>query len=117
MGCPNSIAEAVVTGEIPITSILKDKGFKVDHLMVSATAEPLSCEKGDMNFAGSYYGMSCHPYELVFIKTNRGIDDNAIAHYTKWHGNMLGLKNSCPYYISSFNTSGVLNDNDDATET
>ncbi|KAI8918152.1 hypothetical protein DFJ77DRAFT_284749 [Powellomyces hirtus] len=98
--CPGTITEAIRTGEIPLTSMLKEKGYAVDALMTAATGEPELCGTGDMNYKDRYYGMSFHPYELIFIKSNRGIDDNALKHYTKWHDNMLTTqKHSCPYYI------------------
>ncbi|KAI8817632.1 uncharacterized protein EV422DRAFT_540342 [Fimicolochytrium jonesii] len=99
--CPDKITDAVHMGEVPLTGILETNGYKVDALMTSATGDPDRCDSGDMNFRDRYYGMSFHPYELIFIKANRGIDDNALNHYSTWHDNMLGIhKNSCPYYVS-----------------
>ncbi|TPX60192.1 hypothetical protein PhCBS80983_g01954 [Powellomyces hirtus] len=76
--CPGTITEAIRTGEIPLTSMLKEKGYAVDALMTAATGEPELCGTGDMNYEDRYYGMSFHPYELIFIKSNRGIGSQKV---------------------------------------
>ena len=39
---------------------------------------------GDPLFKNSYFGVNVHPYEVIFFKNNRGIDDNLINLYSKW---------------------------------
>jgi hypothetical protein len=31
-----------------------------------------------------YYGISVHPLELIFFKTNRGIEAMTVERYSKW---------------------------------
>ncbi|KAJ3014932.1 hypothetical protein HKX48_004878 [Thoreauomyces humboldtii] len=88
MQCPGSIDQAIKMGEVPLTGFIKEKGYNVEALQTAYSANPDLCP-GDMNYAGKYYGMSFHPYELIFIKSNRGIDNNALAHYTNWHDQMI----------------------------
>lgn len=37
---------------------------------------------------GGYFGSNIHPYEVMFAKANRGIDDNLLALFTSWHYQM-----------------------------
>ncbi|TPX55863.1 hypothetical protein PhCBS80983_g04967 [Powellomyces hirtus] len=98
--CPATIADAIRNGEVPLTGLIEKQGFKTHSLMASAQADPTECGEGDMNYQGKYYGMNFHPYELVFMKTNRGIDDNAVKRYTDWHDKILARDgSSCPYHI------------------
>ncbi|KAI8909853.1 hypothetical protein DFJ77DRAFT_415164, partial [Powellomyces hirtus] len=71
--CPATIHDAIFTGEIPLTGLIEQQGYKVHSLTTAYSADPEDCQDGDLNYANRYYGMSFHPYEVVFIKTNRGI--------------------------------------------
>jgi hypothetical protein len=48
---------------------------------------------GDMTYDGSYFGISIHPYEVIFIKANRGISPHVINQYSNFHNRTLGNKN------------------------
>lgn len=37
---------------------------------------------------GHYFGSNIHPYEVMFAKANRGIDDGLLNHFTNWHYNI-----------------------------
>ncbi|KAI8919903.1 hypothetical protein DFJ77DRAFT_450418 [Powellomyces hirtus] len=98
--CSNSIKDAIMSGEVRLTGLLQEKGFKAHSITTAYAADPDACENGDMNYKGKYYGMSYHPYELVFIKTNRDIDDLALKQYTEWHDKIIARgAGSCPYHI------------------
>jgi hypothetical protein len=38
----------------------------------------------DLLYEGKYYGTNVHPFELVFMKTNRRIDDFGLEKLTEW---------------------------------
>lgn len=38
--------------------------------------------------SGGYFGSNVHPYEIMFAKANRGIDDNLLTLFTNWHYRM-----------------------------
>lgn len=46
----------------------------------------------DMTYDGSYFGISIHPYEVVFIKANRGISPQIIEKYSNFHNRSI-IKN------------------------
>ncbi|KAJ3171723.1 hypothetical protein HDU88_007803 [Geranomyces variabilis] len=99
-GCPPSIQDAIRMAEVPLTGHIEKAGYRAEALITSYQADPDLCGYEDMNYKGKYFGMSFHPYELVFIKTNRGIDDHAVAQYTEWHDKLLATRGSqCPYHI------------------
>ena len=45
-----------------------------------------SSHGGDMQFPGEYDGVSVSPLEVVFIKTNRGLNPANLAAHTRWLG-------------------------------
>ncbi len=87
--CHRTKGDAILDGEIPLTGYIEDAGYKTAVLMTSYLADPKACDTDDMNYPGQYHGMNFHPYELVFIKTNRAIDPNALDKYTEWHNKLL----------------------------
>ena len=60
-------------------SIIK-RGFKAKPFQLSHLMGTQHC---DIHKEGRYFGMTPHPLEMMFIKTNR-INDRAIKTYTKW---------------------------------
>lgn len=44
-----------------------------------------SCRKMDWLQPGNYYGMTVHPYENLFMKSHRHLDDNLMDRLTEWH--------------------------------
>lgn len=81
-----------VEAEVASTGIVLGAGKKVDTLLTKyqtslehdavAFCEPLGAwdPQGD----GAYDGTSIHPFETIFIKTNRGIDPMLIRNMSKW---------------------------------
>ncbi|KFY26093.1 hypothetical protein V493_04271, partial [Pseudogymnoascus sp. VKM F-4281 (FW-2241)] len=43
------------------------------------------CKHEDWLGKGSYFGSFVHPYENLFMKSHRHIDDNVLENLTKWH--------------------------------
>ena len=95
--------DAAVHSELGSTRLITSQGYGVDVLM---TAYELSagagveeyCKNGqfeDILYDKKYYGTNVHPYETVFIKTNRGIDPKLLEKLSDWH-----LKNG----VSSWDT-------------
>lgn len=81
-----------VEAEVSATGIILGAGKKVDVLLtkyqtslehdVLKFCEPLGA--WDPQSEGAYDGASIHPYESVFIKTNRGINPVLIENLSKW---------------------------------
>jgi hypothetical protein len=40
---------------------------------------------GDHLFDNNYFGFNVHPYETMFVKTNRGISPKLVDKLTEWH--------------------------------
>ena len=76
--------------QIGATSLFLKQGYGVDLMMAAFHGsnyidECNSSVNGDVLHNGHYYGSNIHPYETLFIKTNRDIDPNLINHLTEWH--------------------------------
>lgn len=41
--------------------------------------------KGDPLFNNAYYGINLNPYEVIFLKINRNINELMVSNYTNWH--------------------------------
>ncbi len=82
-----------VHGEIGTTALIRSQGYDVDVMMTSFSSEKdvetycegQAGELDDILFDNKYFGSNVHPYELVFAKTNRGIDNVLVENLTKWH--------------------------------
>lgn len=74
--------------------LIRSKGYEVDVMLTSAhSILPADyCDiVGPVNdhlSNGGYFGSNVHPYELMFAKANRGIDDVLMELLTTWHYNM-----------------------------
>ncbi|KAH8900804.1 hypothetical protein GQ53DRAFT_130926 [Thozetella sp. PMI_491] len=82
-----------VHSEIGITGLITSQGYGVDvtlsafdvgseNLTTYCTGEK---SEADPLVQGSYFGGSIHPYEVVFMKTNRHITEATMDIMTKWH--------------------------------
>lgn len=81
-----------VHSEIGLTTLIRSQGYDVDVLLtaphMSSSFDQFCVDNGnpgDFLFAGTYFGANVHPYEIVFMKANRGIDPNFLDHISKWH--------------------------------
>lgn len=41
-------------------------------------------DPNDYLYQGSYFGFSVHPFETLFIKSHRGIEDNMLEKLSVW---------------------------------
>ncbi|KAL0939761.1 uncharacterized protein CTRU02_206371 [Colletotrichum truncatum] len=95
-GCYNEYIKAI-HAEIGSTSIITGAGYKVDVMMTSyhgiSTPDPrtyctsIPSHVQDTLREGEYFGFTIHPYETIFIKTNRNINPAQIEHLSRWMGN------------------------------
>lgn len=88
--CHQTMDQAVHT-EIGSTRLILSQGYEVDALMTayaSATSPQDYCKNGqfeDILYDHKYYGSNVHPYETVYIKSNRNIDQVLLDKMTEWH--------------------------------
>ncbi|XMA15852.1 hypothetical protein WAI453_008643 [Rhynchosporium graminicola] len=84
-----STLEETILGEIRTTPLLKSSGYHVDTMMTMFQSKPdygfenYTVER-DMLAEKGYAGFNVHPFELMFIKTNRGINPLMIETMSKW---------------------------------
>jgi hypothetical protein len=89
--CPHEYWKAVAI-EVYATPLIKAAGYKVDAMMTafhSATREEYEKQcvgnyDGDVLSNEHYYGISLHPYDTIFAKTNRGNDPLTLERMTDW---------------------------------
>ncbi|EQB47821.1 hypothetical protein CGLO_13006 [Colletotrichum gloeosporioides Cg-14] len=94
-GCYNEHGQAV-HAEIGSTSIITKAGYKADALLTSfhKDADPdtycgsVMPDIKDTLREGAYFGFSVHPFETIFVKTNRGISPSLVTAFTQWSGDM-----------------------------
>ncbi|PSR93918.1 hypothetical protein BD289DRAFT_428269 [Coniella lustricola] len=80
-----------VHAELGATRVVMEAGYKVDLMMsayhgianYSAVCDPQ--EDGDLMFKDKYFGTNVHPYETIFAKTNREVDQTLLDRLTEWH--------------------------------
>lgn len=74
--------------------LIRSKGYEVETMITSTHVVAMAdyCSMPGANWdtlsAGGYFGSNIHPYEVVFAKANRNIDDNLLGHLTNWHNSM-----------------------------
>jgi hypothetical protein len=82
---------SAVTAEIGSSALIRAAGYKLDTMMAAYHAaqnyEDI-CDKsrdgGDVLWDGAYFGMNVHPFETVFMKSNRDVDPVTIDRLTQW---------------------------------
>lgn len=83
-----------VHSEIGMASLIRSQGYKVDVLLTSVHAYTpdeycgIAGNPGDHLQPGQYYGSNVHPYEIIFAKANRGVEQTMLDLLTAWHYNM-----------------------------
>lgn len=89
-GCFHTWDEAV-HAEVFSTQIIRNGGKNQIAVMMSAFHSDKDyidhCDSGgngDVLWNGKYFGTNVHPYETIFMKTNRDIDPVLIEKLTKW---------------------------------
>jgi hypothetical protein len=89
---PQDVSEYIAATEIYLSYlVLRAAGWNIaclvpeyqgrDYRRVARNFNPYALA-GDSGYAGACFGRTLHPYELVFIKTNRGIAEPEIASLT-----------------------------------
>lgn len=67
------LSQLILNGGWNITALLPEYG-STDYRQAHRDVNPTTRQTGgDPNAAYSYFGRSAHPFEVVFVKTNRGI--------------------------------------------
>lgn len=88
-GCFHTWDEAV-HAEVFSTQIIRDAGHKIAVMMSAFYSDEKyidHCDSGgngDVLWNGRYFGANVHPYETIFMKTNRDIDPVLIDKLTSW---------------------------------
>ena len=83
--------DAAMGGEVRTTPHLRSKGYEVDVMLSIFQTEKdykyIDCKNpGDFLFEDGYFGFSVHPYETLFLKSHRGIEDNMLDKLSAWQG-------------------------------
>lgn len=74
--------------------LIRSQGYDVDVMLTSVHSYTPAeyCDKlgplSDHLSPNNYFGSNVHPYEVIFAKANRGIDDEFLSHLTDWHYHM-----------------------------
>jgi hypothetical protein len=81
--------DAAMGGEVRTTGYLREQGYEVDVMLSIFQTERdygfVNCkDPNDFLYQGSYFGFSVHPYETLFIKSHRGIEDNMLEKLSVW---------------------------------
>lgn len=89
-GCFDGWGEAV-QAEVGASSVITRAGYKLDVMMTAFHGYDYlgKCDpshNGDVLWDKKYEGFNIHPYETIFIKTNRNIDPVMIEKMTQWVG-------------------------------
>lgn len=94
---------SAVAAEVGSSAIIKAAGYKLDVMMSAYHSSPTyeedcdSSENGDVLFDKKYFGTNVHPFETVFIKTNRDIDPIGLIRLTEWtKGRKYSSYDFCP---------------------
>lgn len=88
-GCFHTWDEAV-HAEVFSTQIITGAGHKIAVMMSAFYSDEKyidHCDSGgngDVLWNGRYFGANVHPYETIFMKTNRDIDPVLIDKLTSW---------------------------------
>jgi hypothetical protein len=79
-----------VTAEVGASSLIKAAGYKLDVMMSAYHGTERfeevcdSSENADVLWDKEYFGTNVHPFETVFIKSNRDIDPVGLERHTEW---------------------------------
>lgn len=101
-GCFHTWDEAV-HAEVFSTQIIRNAGHKIAVMMSAFYSDEDYIEhcdsggNGDVLWNGMYFGTNVHPYETIFMKTNRDIDPVLIDKLTNWKkGEGYSSYDHCP---------------------
>lgn len=81
---------SAVNAEVGATRLVEAAGYKVDVMMSAFSGTENfegvcdSSTNGDVLWDQKYYGTNVHPFDTIFIKSNRDIDPVGIERHTTW---------------------------------
>jgi len=81
---------SAVTAEVGASSLIKAAGYKLDVMMSAFHGTDRFEEvcdntaNADVLWDKKYFGTNVHPFETVFMKSNRDIDPIGIERHTDW---------------------------------
>ena len=86
---------SAVTAEIGASKLIRAAGYKVDAMMsaygdmeryveMCKGEEKKEKKKGDVLYDKKYFGTNVHPFETLFMKSNRDIDPVGLARHSEW---------------------------------
>jgi hypothetical protein len=79
-----------VQAEVQTTSTFQAAGYEVDTMMAAFHSDNAYIEhcdssaNGDVLWDGKYFGTNVHPFETIFLKSNRNIDPVLMQRLTEW---------------------------------
>ena len=75
-----------VRAEVGSSVLMTTVGYKLDAMMAAYhTGYFEQCDSGaEFLNENTYFGISYHPYETLFFKTNRPVNEKVIDRYTEW---------------------------------
>jgi hypothetical protein len=92
--------QIIIDHEIKLSLVIIDSGYKIKSFMKAFENIDFSSKKGinmfkinsgivkdDMTHNNLYFGISIHPYEVMFFKSNRKISQNILDKYYEFHMN------------------------------
>lgn len=99
--CPGNMVQAIY-GEIRATLAIRNAGYDVDTLTtvfhsqdgVDLNGDGIkdgdsrawweNCTSSDFFHENGYFGFNVHPFETIFMKSKRGIDEVMLGNLTEW---------------------------------
>jgi hypothetical protein len=94
--------DEAVAGEIGASGVITGAGYKLDVMMAAFHGYDYveKCDprkNGDVLWEGAYEGTNIHPYDTMFLKTNRNIDPTMVNKMTEWtDGSKYSSWDHCP---------------------
>eukprot|EP01117_Protostelium_nocturnum_P016672 TRINITY_DN6660_c0_g1_i1.p1 TRINITY_DN6660_c0_g1~~TRINITY_DN6660_c0_g1_i1.p1 ORF type:complete len:366 (+),score=84.45 TRINITY_DN6660_c0_g1_i1:73-1170(+) len=85
MKCFEDRLSAVCEGEVHLTKLILNARFKVALTAANSYKKNYFrlCTSSDYLYPGKYYGGVPQPHEMIFIKTNRNLDNSTIDRFTE----------------------------------
>lgn len=83
--------DAAMGGEVRTTAHLRSKGYEVDVMLSVFQTEKdykyVECkDPNDFLFEGNYFGFNVHPFETLFVKSHRGVQERMLEKLSVWQG-------------------------------
>jgi hypothetical protein len=80
-----------MNAEVRTTPLLRSKGYEVDVMLsVFQSVEDYKyadCTDGaDFLYEGRYFGFTVHPFETLFVKSGRGMQERTLEMLSEWQG-------------------------------